>query len=162
MKKTIALMLAAASFGVGSSAMAKEEINVTNALTQCGIGAIIAPTNETIAIVTNVTFDLGTTAVSSQMSSANTCNGAQKKMAQLIQNAYPQVTADIAKGQGERLEALTAAAQCGDVAGAQFKSQVRYEFGQLAVKANGKTQDQKNEDLFGAVNRSAVQAGCAI
>jgi hypothetical protein len=161
MKKSIVLMLAAASIGAGSTAFAKER-DLATTLTECGIGGIIAPTNKTMAIVTNVTFDLGTTAVSSNMSSAENCKGGQKKVAQLIQNAYPQLTADIAKGQGQNLDALSVAAQCGPTAGDKFKTQVRLQFGQSAAQGQGKTQLDKNEDLYGIVKSSAVQAGCSI
>lgn len=161
MKKSIALILAAAAIGTTTTALAQER-TLAQALTECGIGAIISPSNETIAITTNVTWDLGTTAVSSNVSSADTCKGGTKKVAQLIQHAYPQLTADIAKGQGENLEALTLAAQCDHSASAQFKTQVRYQFGQVAAQAQGKTQMDKNEALYGIVQNTAIQAGCSI
>jgi hypothetical protein len=161
MKKSIALILAAASIGAGSTAFANER-DFAAILSECGIGAMIAPSNETIAIISNVTFDLGTTAVSSNASSAGNCVGGKKKVAQLIQNAYPQLTADIAKGQGQNLDALSVAAQCGPNAGDKFKTQVRLQFGQLAAQGQGKTQLDKNEDLYGIVKSSAVHAGCSI
>jgi hypothetical protein len=161
MKKTMTLIFAAASLSFGATAFAQDRDYVTT-LTECGIGAMISPTNDTVAIITNVTWDLGTTAVSSNMSSAENCKGGQKKVAQLIQNAYPQLTADIAKGQGKNLDALSVAAQCGPTAGDKFKTQVRYQFGQLAAQGQGKTQLDKNEDLYGIVKSSAVHAGCTI
>jgi hypothetical protein len=161
MKKSIALMLAAASIGAGSTAFANER-DFGAILSECGIGAMIAPSNETVAVITNVTFDLGTTAVSSNASSAGNCVGGKKKVAQLIQNAYPQLTADIAKGQGQNLDALSVAAQCGPTAGDKFKTQVRLQFGQSAAQGQGKTQLDKNEDLYGIVKSSAVHAGCSI
>jgi hypothetical protein len=161
MKKSIALMLATASIGFGSTAFAQQR-DYVKTLKECGIGAMIAPSDETVAIITNVTWDLGTTAVSSNMSSAENCKGGQKKVAQLIQNAYPQLTADIAKGQGQNLDALSVAAQCGPAAGDKFKTQVRLQFGQSAAQGQGKTQLDKNEDLYGIVKSSAVHAGCSI
>lgn len=161
MKKSIGLILVAAAIGVTTNVSAQER-TLANALTECGIGAMIFPNNETIAIITNVTWDLGTTAVSSNVSSADTCKGGTKKVAQLIQHAYPQLTADISKGQGENLEAMVTAAQCDHGSSAQFKTQVREKFGLAAAQAQGKTQMDKNEDLFGIVKQSAAQAGCSI
>jgi hypothetical protein len=115
-----------------------------------------------VAAVTNVTWDLGSTAVSSNVSSADTCQGGKKKVASLIHNAYPQVTADIAKGQGANLDALASAAQCGDAAGAKFKMQVRADFGQWAAGSMGKSQQEKNEGLYGIVKNTAIQSGCSI
>ena len=52
--------------------------------TECGLGAMIAPNNGTVAAVTNVTWDLGTTAVSSNVSSEDSCSGGKKKTAAYI------------------------------------------------------------------------------
>jgi hypothetical protein len=159
MKKSIALMLAALTMAPISTVQAREFADI---YTECGLGAVIAPNNGAVAAITNVTWDLGTTAVSSNMSSAENCKGGQKKVAQLIQNAYPQLTADIAKGQGQNLDALSVAAQCGPTAGDKFKTQVRLQFGQSAAQGQGKTQLDKNENLYGIVKSSAVHAGCSI
>jgi hypothetical protein len=161
MKKllSVASMLAALALAPTSSVQAREFADI---YTECGLGAMFAPNNGAVAAITNVTWDLGTTAVSSNVSSADTCQGGKKKVASLIQNAYPQLTADIAKGQGQNLDALSVAAQCGPTAGDKFKTQVRYQFGQSAAQGQGKTQLDKNEDLYGIVKSSAVQAGCSI
>lgn len=161
MRKNVGMMLVAAALGfsVSHTAQAREFADI---YTECGLGAMIAPTNAAVAAVTNVTWDLGSTAVSSNVSSADTCKGGQKKVASLIHNAYPQVTADIAKGQGTNLDALAVAAQCGPVAGAKFKVQVRADFGQLAAGSMGKSQQEKNEALYGIVKNTAIQSGCSI
>lgn len=48
--------------------------------TDCGLGALIAPNNGAVAAVTNVTWDSGTTAVSSDASSAESCKGGKKSL----------------------------------------------------------------------------------
>lgn len=161
MKKilTITSTLAALVLAPVSSIQAREFADI---YTECGLGALIAPTNGAVAAVTNVTWDLGTTAVSSNVSSADTCQGGKKKVASLIHNAYPQLTADISKGQGANLDALTVAAQCEQSASAKFKTQVRHEFGRLSANAQNKSQFDKNEDLYGIVKTSALNAGCSI
>lgn len=80
--------------------------------TECGLGAMIAPNNSAVAAVTNVTWDLGTTAISSDASSADSCKGGKPKTAALILESYPQIEADLARGQGPFVSALLSAAGC--------------------------------------------------
>ena len=80
--------------------------------TDCGIGAIIAPNNDAVAAVTNVTFDLGTTAISSNSSSPDTCQGGKGSAAAFIYDAYPSIEKDLAVGHGEHLSALLTIMQC--------------------------------------------------
>lgn len=161
MKKVLSIASIAFALALApiSSVQAREFADI---YTECGLGALIAPTNTAVAAVTNVTWDLGTTAVSSNVSSAESCQGGKKKVVSLIHNAYPQLTADISKGQGSNLDALTVAAQCEQSAGTKFKTQVRYEFSRLVADEQNKSQLDKNEDLYGIVKSSAVHAGCSI
>ncbi|OAD23790.1 conserved hypothetical protein, secreted [Candidatus Thiomargarita nelsonii] len=85
------------------SSMAREFADI---YTDCGLGAMIAPTNSAVAAVTNVTFDLGTTAISSNLSSPDTCNGGQEKVASFIYNAYEPLEKDLASGSGTYLDSL--------------------------------------------------------
>jgi hypothetical protein len=80
--------------------------------TDCGLGALIAPNNGAVAAVTNVTWDSGTTAVSSDASSAESCKGGRRKTAALILDAYPQLERELAQGSGTHLTALFTAAGC--------------------------------------------------
>ena len=74
--------------------------------TDCGIGAMIAPNNDAVAAVTNVTWDLGTTAISSNASSPETCQGGETESVALIYRSYPELERDLANGEGEHLDAL--------------------------------------------------------
>lgn len=74
--------------------------------TECGLGAMIAPNNAAVAAVTNVTWDLGTTAISSDVTSEETCQGGKEKSASLIYNGYASLEKDLAAGEGEYLTAL--------------------------------------------------------
>jgi len=85
------------------SSMAREFADI---YTDCGLGAMIAPTNSAVAAVTNVTFDLGTTAISSNMSSPDSCNGGQEKVASFIYNSYEPLEKDLATGNGTYLDSL--------------------------------------------------------
>lgn len=74
--------------------------------TECGLGALIAPRNEAVAAVTNVTWDLGTTAISSNISSPDTCVGGKPKTAAFIYDAYEALETDLASGYGPHLDTL--------------------------------------------------------
>lgn len=80
--------------------------------TDCGIGAIIAPTNDAVAAVTNVTWDLGTTAISSDISSPDTCEGGKERSAAFIYKSYANLEQDVAAGNGEHMDALIAMSGC--------------------------------------------------
>ncbi|OQY53880.1 MAG: hypothetical protein DRR08_10110 [Candidatus Parabeggiatoa sp. nov. 2] len=85
------------------SGMAREFADI---YTECGLGAIIAPTNRAVAAVTNVTWDSGTTAIISNLSSPDTCNGGQEKVASFIYNSYDVLEKDLASGSGRYLDSL--------------------------------------------------------
>ncbi len=74
--------------------------------TECGLGAMIAPKNPVVAAVTNVTWDLGTTAVSSNISCPDECKGGQEKVASFIYESYESLEKDLASGNGEYLDSL--------------------------------------------------------
>jgi len=109
-KKGAALFaMGVASLLVSTQASARDFADI---YTECGLGAMIAPKNEAVAAVTNVTWDLGTTAISSNISSADTCQGGKAKTAAYIFQSYAQLEQDLANGQGQHLSALMAVAGC--------------------------------------------------
>lgn len=68
-----AALVAATSCGMahaqGEATGAKKKRAFADIYTECGLGTMIAPKNAAVAAVTNVTWDLGTTAISSDDSS---------------------------------------------------------------------------------------------
>jgi len=107
MKKQIFASLVFAA-GVGMSAQVAMARDFAEIYTECGLGAMIAPKHGGVAAVTNVTWDLGTTAVSSNISSPDTCVGGKEKTAAFINQSYENIEVDLAKGQGEYLDRLMA------------------------------------------------------
>ncbi|NNU17429.1 DUF3015 family protein [Parvularcula sp. ZS-1/3] len=85
----------------------------------CGIGAMIFPDAnlEVAAAISNIIWDLGTTAVTSAASSPETCNGLDNVTgAAFIKRTYPTLETELAKGQGENLTALAAIFEAEDEA----------------------------------------------
>ena len=121
---------------------------------QCGIGgALFGNSSPILAIISNVTWDLGTTAATSDSMSPNTCQGGNVKAAVLIKEAFPSVEKDLASGQGAHLSALQSVANCDSAAS------VRAQYGQYAQTSAYRTatQDQNAQALF-----NIVQTNCAI
>jgi Protein of unknown function (DUF3015) len=143
------------------SAAAREFADI---YTECGLGALIAPNNAAVAAVTNVTWDLGTTAISSNISSAETCKGGQPKKAAFIHEAYPQVAHALARGEGKHLDTLMALSGCSVQVQPAVTSALRTDLAALTA-APGYAQQSRFEqakNLFDAVNRRSVSASCNV
>jgi hypothetical protein len=107
--KAISITLALASFAVISSTQAKADVNPWQ---DCGIGSMIFPDNGTASAISNVIWDLGTTAVTSATASEDSCSSSRVKTAQFIQETYQQLEEDLVKGDGEHLSAMTELMSC--------------------------------------------------
>ena len=84
-----------------------------NPFSDCGIGAALFSDGPTWAAVTsNVTWDLGTTAVTSATMSPETCSGNKVKTAQFIIDNYDNLAEETALGQGEHLTAMLTVRGC--------------------------------------------------
>lgn len=134
------------------SAQAREFADI---YTDCGIGAMIAPNNSAVAAVTNVTWDLGTTAVSSNATSPDTCQGGKVKKAAFIHDAYPQLAQDLSRGQGAHLQALVTLSGCRADSQAALAHAVRADFAQLAAAPSYAEQSRfvQARNLFDAFNQ---------
>lgn len=73
---------------------------------ECGIGAMIFSETPVAAAISNVIWDLGTTAVSSNISSAESCEGGKAKMASFIMKSYDNLEVEIASGEGKYVDTL--------------------------------------------------------
>ena len=116
----------------------------------CGLGAMIAPRTPVVAAITNVTFDLGTTAILSNASSPDTCHGGQARAAAFIHEAYDSLEVDLAQGQGEYLDSLTLLVGVQQADKAAFVQTLRDEFAnQVAQQSYAEqTTYEKAENLY--------------
>lgn len=131
MKKIVMILAVGAStLSVGAQAREFAEI-----YTQCGLGAMIAPSSDAVAAVTNVTWDLGSTAISSNISSPDTCQGGKKKVASLLLQSLPQIEQDLARGQGHYATTLLTSAGCAQAAHAPLLRAVRQDVAQLHAQS---------------------------
>ena len=95
--------------------------------TKCGIGAAIFHDNGTWAAVSNVTWDSGTTAVSSGLSKSG-CDNKRTKSASLIFKKYAAIESETASGSGQHLTALMDLNQCNDQSQKVIMNGIRNDF----------------------------------
>jgi hypothetical protein len=72
----------------------------------CGIGGLLFPRWPIGASVSNFTWDFGTTASSSGLTTPNACAGGKAKLAMYIYKSYDSIEKDLAKGDGKYLNML--------------------------------------------------------
>ena len=99
-----------------------------NAYTQCGIGALIFKNTGWAAAISNIIWDLGTTATTSSSSSPGQCNGAGASVGKLIYENYANVEEETAAGQGEHLTAMMSILGCDSSIQSSLISDVRGDF----------------------------------
>lgn len=82
--------------------------------TDCGIGAALFE-NDTGAAISNVIWDLGTTALTSATASPETCKGFNPDVAAFIEKSYDRLVEETAQGQGDHLDTLLSIVNISDV-----------------------------------------------
>jgi len=151
--KTIKLSLAAVTAVILSTAQNSEAREFADIYTECGLGAMIAPKNEAVAAVTNVTWDLGTTAISSNISSEDTCQGGKAKVAAFINDSYENIEKDLASGNGKYLETLATLAKNDTQTKEEFITTLRSKFTTIVSTNdyNNLSTYQKSEKLYNTI-----------
>lgn len=127
----VALLLGAFSataVAEGGAAPSQDELNPW---TRCGIGAMIFPTTPVGAVISNVIWDLGTTAVTSAASSKNTCEGKDVQAALFIQETYANLEEATARGEGAHLTAMLDIFGCETGSHQGIISAVRSDFAEV-------------------------------
>ncbi|MER2491558.1 DUF3015 family protein [Catenovulum sediminis] len=146
MKKLILSALAAATLvGTNISAVQAEKINPWR---DCGIGALIFPSVPAGAVISNIIWDLGTTAVTSNASSPDTCEGETVKVAQFIQETFKPLEEETANGSGEHVTAMLNILGCEENVHNSIIKNVRLEY---ATKLESTEDTQKPQALYNAV-----------
>lgn len=131
--------------------------------TDCGLGGLLVPKTPWAAVLTNIIWDLGTTAITSELSSPESCKGGQAKTAALIYQTLPSLERELAAGGGEHVDALLTVGNCSVESQAAVTAEVRQNFGAVVGQASYSTQtrEQKAEALYNVFTSSAAQS-CSI
>ncbi len=154
----IAAALTAAIIPAALQASEKNGRSFGDIYKECGLGGMIGKavggqTGDVLAIVTNITWDLGTTAISSDMSSDDLCSNTNVKTAMLIHEGYPQLEKEIAAGEGKYLKALASLAKKENQTEEAFIAELRTKFSAIVAQSDYTklTQYEKAERLFNAL-----------
>lgn len=158
--KKIALLAAATAFAMSTmvtATPAAAESSGPNPFSDCGIGAALFPDTPVAAVLSNVIWDVGVTAVISAVSSKDTCNGSRYKTAMYINQTYDGLVIDAANGEGEYLTALADVMGCEDSAKTALYSAARVGLTETMSRADFATLNhaQKAEQLFNVVDKAA-------
>lgn len=155
MKTTIKLIsaLALLSTATGVLAADKPAGSGPNPFSECGIGAALFPKTPVAAVISNVIWDVGTTAVTSATASPETCNGADVQAAAFIYETYDNLVEETAKGEGEHLAALLNILEVSDADKASVVAELRSDLAVIVSSADysEKTQVEKAEALYNVV-----------
>lgn len=145
-------VLALAAFS--QSAMAREFADIYE---ECGLGAIIAPRNPAVAAVTNVTWDSGTTAISSNITSPDTCAGGKEKTAAFIHDSYQSLESDLASGSGIYLDTLMTLVGIDAPAQPGFTEALRHNFAKVVAEPGYTDQSrfEKAQILYNLVYKNS-------
>lgn len=126
MKKT--LLLAAVALAGGLSAATSTQAQTSqniNPWQHCGIGAAIFDDNETAAALSNIIWDLGTTAVTSATLTPSTCTSEALQVAEFIDQTYDVLALETANGHGQHLNTALDLVGCSVTADAQAVATLR-------------------------------------
>lgn len=128
-----------------------------NVWRECGIGGMIFRGTGWAAITSNIIWDLGTTATSSNVSSDDLCEGKGASTAKFIFENYASLEEQTAAGQGEHLSAMLNNLNCEAGSQAAIITSVRTDMAAAISSASfaQKTQSQKAEGYYNSVIKNA-------
>lgn len=126
-----------------------------NVWKDCGIGAMLFkdPEYYWAAISSNIIWDLGTTATSSNVSSDDTCEGGKGKTARFINTTFPSLEEQTAIGSGEHLTTMLNLVGCDKSVHGQVINGVRSDL-QKSMSAPGyneKSNSEKAESYYNSL-----------
>lgn len=144
-------LICAAALAVMAMSNAQAADVKLNPWQQCGIGAMIFPETGIAAAISNIIWDLGTTAVTSASASEDTCKGQRTQTALFINETYEQLENDIVQGEGVHLNAMMSMMQCEATAVDTIRAEVAEK-----VLTNDAVATVKAEQLF-----NIAEAACS-
>lgn len=157
MKKVLGLLLIAGVAMVSMSTVnAAETKDIKGIYEECGLGGLLFPSWPIGASVSNVTWDLGTTAATSGLTTPDSCKGGEAKLAAYIYESYDSIEQDLAKGDGKYLDMLAVLSEKQEAQKADFVASVRAQFLKAVEQGNYSTlsQVEKAQMLYSIVEQS--------
>lgn len=146
----------------GSFALTANVASARNIWRECGIGGMLFKKTGWAAITSNIIWDLGTTATSSNASSDDLCEGPTASTASFVNETYANLEEEIAVGQGTHLTAMLNMLGCDSTSHTGIISGIRADLSsqmsQVEYTLHSKSQNAEN--LFNATMSRAQTAQC--
>jgi hypothetical protein len=159
MKKIITTVAAIATLSLASTHSFAQDSKVKlNPWQDCGIGAMVFPDNGVAAAISNVIWDLGTTAVTSASASEDSCNATRVQTARFITESLPNLEEEIVKGEGQHLTAMLNLIGCDTAQQNVASTAIRNDFSRVMSNTAylEMDQQQKAESLFTVAENTAT------
>lgn len=135
MKKiSMVMLLAGVMVATAPSIYAEETKDLKGIYEECGIGALLFPRWPIGASVSNFTWDYGSTASTSGLTTPDACKGGQAELAAYIYKSYDSIEKDLAKGDGKYLDMLTVLAEKTAEEKDAFIQDVRTQFREIVER----------------------------
>ena len=159
-KKSLLFLFAAITLSVSAA-------NARNIWRECGIGGMLFKDTGWAAITSNIIWDLGTTATSSNASSDDLCEGPTASTAHFINETYVNLEEEAAQGQGQHLTTMLNMMGCDAQAHPAILSGVRVDVkAQISTPAYSTQSQTQNAEVFynSVVDRVQTQhaAQCSV
>lgn len=166
MKKIIMTLALCAAFILPQAANAQntqEQGSGPNPFVECGIGAALFPDLHWAAAISNVIWDLGSTAVTSALSSPQMCNAKKVKTATLILETLPELEKDLAMGDGEFVVALAGTMGC-SAHKDTIVADMRQSYAKQVANVDyvRETTPQRATAMYISARDAANEAGCVV
>lgn len=155
---TKCLVLAMAMVVGAVSTQAEESKDLQEIFENCGLGALIFPEWPIGASVSNFTWDWGTTATTSGLTTPDACAGRSAVVAAFIHRTYDSIEEDLAHGNGKYLEMLGRLCDKSPDESVAFVEQVRDGFREMVAAGGYSELDrlEKSKMLYQLVMECAV------
>lgn len=154
---------AAAPAAAPTKTASKKAGSGPNPFSDCGIGAALFPNTPVGAVISNVIWDVGTTAITSATASPQTCSGKRVTAAAFINDTYEQLTEETARGEGEHLTTVMNILECDSAHQGRAIAATRKAMGEAVAAPGYATQKriEKASQLFDIID-TAVSTSCSV
>lgn len=155
-------LIGSALFIFSSSSFAKSDRSMEQVYKECGLGGhLFGNSSPTLAFISNVTWDLGTTAASSD--STDACIDKEETTALFIHQTFEILEQEIAQGRGEYFDTLVTVMDCTSLESYDVMAAVRSEFSDVVNTDNyaDMTRTEKASALYSVVAPKLATGGAA-
>jgi hypothetical protein len=147
---------------VACGALVANQASAKNVWRECGIGGMLFKKTGWAAITSNIIWDLGTTATSSNVSSDDLCEGSSASNAKFIYESYANLEEEVAVGGGRHVVAMLNGMGCESSRHAEIITGLQSDLGAQMNNASYSSQPklQNAEALYDSAVIRAQQAQC--